>query len=225
MDRSRRESPGHTRQWSGSSTGSSSPAMSPLHPNARSPNGVSTVRRTQNVAAKAAAQRLARVMASQTAEDDEDYDDDDLGFQFGETPLLSNSSRTRPSTNTSPSPALGQSFMEHSVRSTSAGRPSISVRSMTLEPPSRGSLRTAVSLPPMDPPSSRLREKRFTSNAERLDSKDAGNQREASALRDELDMLQEENEIILDKLRRVDEKREEAEARARELEKQVHKLI
>lgn len=109
MDRSRRESPGHTRQWSGSSTGSSSPAMSPLHPNARPPNGVSTVRRTQNVAAKAAAQRLARVMASQTAEDDEDEDydnDNDLGFQFGETPLLSNSSRTRPSTNTSPSPAV-----------------------------------------------------------------------------------------------------------------------
>ncbi|XP_058195688.1 coiled-coil domain-containing protein SCD2-like isoform X4 [Rhododendron vialii] len=222
MDRSRTGSPVHTRQWSGSSTGSSSPAMSPLHPNARPPNGVSTVRRTQNVAAKAAAQRLARVMASQTAEDDED--DDDLGFQFGETPLLSNSSRTRPSTNTSPSPALGQSFMEHSVHSTSAGRPSISVRSMTLVPHSRGSLRTAVSLPPMDPPSSRLREKRFTSNAERLYSKDAGNQREASALRDELDMLQEENEIILDKLRRVDEKREEAEARARELEKQVAAL-
>lgn len=109
MDRSRRESPGHTRQWSGSSTGSSSPAMSPLHPNARPPNGVSTVRRTQNVAAKAAAQRLARVMASRTAEDDEDEDydnDNDLGFQFGETPLLSNSSRTRPSTNTSPSPAV-----------------------------------------------------------------------------------------------------------------------
>ncbi|KAF7123340.1 hypothetical protein RHSIM_Rhsim12G0180400 [Rhododendron simsii] len=223
MDRSRTGSPVHTRQWSGSSTGSSSPAMSPLHPNARPPNGVSTVRRTQNVAAKAAAQRLARVMASQTAEDDEE-DDDDLGFQFGETPLLSNSSRTRPSTNTSPSPALGQSFMEHSVRSPSAGRPSISVRSMTLVSPSRGSLRTAVSLPPMDPPSSRLREKRFTSNAERLDSKDAGNQREASALRDELDMLQEENEIILDKLQRVDEKREEAEARARELEKQVAAL-
>jgi hypothetical protein len=54
--------------------------------------------------------------------------------------------------------------------------------------------------------------------------KDAGNQREASALRDELDMLQEENDVILDKLQRADEKREEAEARARELEKQVAAL-
>lgn len=102
MDRSRTGSPVHSRQWSATSTstGSSSPAMSPLHP-----DGVSAVRRTQNVAAKAAAQRLAQVMASQTAEDD---DDDDLGFQFGETPLLlSNISRRRPSTNyTSPSPAV-----------------------------------------------------------------------------------------------------------------------
>ncbi|KAL6972972.1 scaffold protein Scd2 [Sarracenia purpurea var. burkii] len=65
---------------------------------------------------------------------------------------------------------------------------------------------------------------RITSNVGHMDSKDTGNQREASALRDELDMLQEENEIILDKLRHADEKREEAEARARELEKQVAAL-
>ena len=37
-------------------------------------------------------------------------------------------------------------------------------------------------------------------------------------------MLQEENEIILEKLRRAEERREEAEARARELEKQVNSL-
>ncbi|MFS7975351.1 hypothetical protein Hanom_Chr10g00879551 [Helianthus anomalus] len=35
-------------------------------------------------------------------------------------------------------------------------------------------------------------------------------------------MLQEEHDIVIDKLRRVEEKREEAEARARELEKQVY---
>jgi len=38
--------------------------------------GISTVKRTQNVAAKAAAQRLAQVMASQTADDDDDDVDD-----------------------------------------------------------------------------------------------------------------------------------------------------
>ncbi|CAN7009191.1 unnamed protein product [Brassica oleracea var. botrytis] len=35
------------------------------------------------------------------------------------------------------------------------------------------------------------------------------------------DMLQEENETVLDKLHRAEEKREAAEARVRELEKQV----
>lgn len=97
----------YSRQWSGtsSSTGSLSPAVSPLHPNSR----FSTVRRTQNVAAKAAAQRLAQVMASQAADGDEydDDDDDDLGFQVGATPLQSNrNSILRPGSNRSPSPAV-----------------------------------------------------------------------------------------------------------------------
>uniref|UniRef100_A0A1J3F7C2 Coiled-coil domain-containing protein SCD2 n=1 Tax=Noccaea caerulescens TaxID=107243 RepID=A0A1J3F7C2_NOCCA len=48
--------------------------------------------------------------------------------------------------------------------------------------------------------------------------------REASALRDELDMLQEENDNILEKLQRAEERREAAEARAKELEKQVASL-
>lgn len=89
MDRRRNLSPVYTRQWSGgsSSTGSS-PAMSPAHPQSRlgpSSTGISTVKRTQNVAAKAAAQRLARVMASQTVDDDGD-EDDDLGFRFSAPP-------------------------------------------------------------------------------------------------------------------------------------------
>ncbi|KAL0318966.1 UNVERIFIED_CONTAM: Coiled-coil domain-containing protein SCD2 [Sesamum angustifolium] len=50
------------------------------------------------------------------------------------------------------------------------------------------------------------------------DLKDSPNQ-SRSALRDELDMLQEENEVILDK-----RKNGKAEARARELEKQVASL-
>ncbi|KAG7541564.1 hypothetical protein ISN45_Aa07g016430 [Arabidopsis thaliana x Arabidopsis arenosa] len=48
--------------------------------------------------------------------------------------------------------------------------------------------------------------------------------REASALRDELDMLQEENDNIMDKLQRAEERREAAEARAKELEKQIASL-
>ncbi|CAK7336810.1 unnamed protein product [Dovyalis caffra] len=213
--------------------------MSPAHPSSRLGSSMSTIKRTQNVAAKAAAQRLAQVMASsQTADDDDD--DDDLGFRFPAPPAPVSASSgfssvnhrgssngvsvTRP--NRSPSPALGRNFMENvpSVRSTSAGRPSMSVRSATGVPPSKQSIRTPISIPPIDTPSSRsAANKRFTSDIGQIKT-DAGDQREASALRDELDMLQEENEVILDKLRSAEEKREEAEARARELEKQVAAL-
>lgn len=90
MDRRRPASPGYSRQWSGgSSSPGSSPAMSPAHPQSRlnpSATGFSTIKRNQNVAAKAAAQRLAQVMASQTTADDDEDDDDDLGFRFAGQP-------------------------------------------------------------------------------------------------------------------------------------------
>ncbi|XP_049395120.1 coiled-coil domain-containing protein SCD2-like isoform X1 [Solanum stenotomum] len=251
MDRRRTGSPVYARQWSGgsSSTGSSSPAGSPAHPRARLPptvTGMSTIKRTQNVAAKAAAQRLAQVMASSHRPDEED-DDDDLGFRpptaaFSTNDNRSNSnnknsglaaiSLTKP--NRSPSPSLGRNFMDHtpSVRSSSTGRPSsMSVRTSAaatttgaILQPSRSSVRTPVTIPPIEPPSNRLREKRFTPELGRMDLKDSGNDHETSALRDELDMLQEENDIILDKLRRTEEQREESEARVRLLEKQVASL-
>ncbi|GAV60172.1 hypothetical protein CFOL_v3_03703 [Cephalotus follicularis] len=246
MDRRRTGSPVYGRQWSGgsSSTASSSPANSPAHHSSRlGTTGYSTIKRNQNVAAKAAAQRLAQVMASQTATDDDDDDDDDLGFRFAAPPppaplsfsTVNNNNFNGHSSlpaislakpNRSASPALGRNFVEQapSVRSTSAGRPSMSVRSTNLVPPSRTSIRNPLSIPPIDPPSSRNSIIRFTSDVGPLNFKDVGNQREASALRDELDMLQEENEVIVDKLRRAEEKREEAEARARELEKQVAAL-
>ncbi|GLT83847.1 hypothetical protein SLE2022_021160 [Rubroshorea leprosula] len=242
MDRRRAASPVHGRHWSGES--SSSGSSSPAHPQSRGPGGtgggLSTIKRSQNVAAKAAAQRLAQVMASQTP--DEDEEDDDLGFRYSAPPLptgFSNNngnsngrsplpaiSVTRPSR--SPSPAVGRNFVEHaaSVRSTSAGRPTMSVRSTapTLLPPSRTPVRTPASIPPIEPPYMG-RDKRFTADVVgQFKAKDTSDQREASALRDELDMLQEENVIILDKLHHEEERREEAEARARELEKQVASL-
>lgn len=268
MDGTRTESPVYARQWSNesSSTGTSSPAMSPVrYHHARSSSlatGMSNIKRTQNVAAKAAAQRLAQVMASQTADDDDEDEDDELGFRYSAPPPPS-FTRNRPAIPTStrftrsPSPALARNFVEEptSVRSTSAGRPSMSPRAVPpavaprnfveertsvrststgrpsmspravppAMPPSRGSLRTAVSLPPpIEPP--RQKEKRFLSGTGHLNVKDNGDQREASALRDELDMLQEENENIHDKLRVEEQKREEADARVRELEKQIAAL-
>ncbi|PHT49869.1 Coiled-coil domain-containing protein SCD2 [Capsicum baccatum] len=252
MDRRRTGSPVYARQWSGgsSSTGSSSPAGSPAHPRARLPptvTGMSTIKRTQNVAAKAAAQRLAQVMASSHTPDEED-DDDDLGFKPPTAAFSTNDNRSNSNSrnsglsaislakpNRSPSPSLGRNFMDHtpSVRSSSTGRPSsMSVRTSAatptttgvVVPPSRSSVRTPVTIPPIEPPSNRLREKRFTPELGRIDLKDSGNEHEASTLRDELDMLQEENDIILDKLRCTEEQREEAEARVRLLEKQVASL-
>ncbi|KAJ6712949.1 FAS-BINDING FACTOR-LIKE PROTEIN [Salix purpurea] len=245
------ESPLYPRQWT------SDPASSPTgatvqnarhahHARSSSASGLSSIKRNQNVAAKAAAQRLAQVMASQTADDDDDENDgDDLGFRYSAPPPLSfsrnaNSNNTNVTTtskasstaassriNRSPSPALARNLEEPgSGGSTSAGRPAMSLRTAAAAappvPPSKGSLRTAVSLPPMDPPRNGHTDgKRFLSKAAHLYSKDTGDQREASVLRDELDMLQEEKENIFEKLRLEEERCEEAEARVKELEKQV----
>ncbi|MQL83213.1 hypothetical protein Taro_015701, partial [Colocasia esculenta] len=123
---------------------------------------------------------------------------------------------------------LGRNFIDHapSVRSTSAGRPSVSVRSTPLVPPSRTSLRTPSPIPAIEPSVDRHKDKRFLVNVghAHVNSRETGNKREASALQDELDILQEENENLLDKLRFAEERFEEAEARARELEKQVAAL-
>ncbi|KAK7250583.1 hypothetical protein RIF29_33106 [Crotalaria pallida] len=84
--------------------------MSPAHPQSRlgpTSTGLSTVKLTQNVAAKDAAQRLARVMVSQTiTTDDGDEDSDDLEFRFS---------------NLCPPPALSSfSNNNNSVKSTNA---------------------------------------------------------------------------------------------------------
>ncbi|CAG7887584.1 unnamed protein product [Brassica rapa] len=69
-----------------------------------------------------------------------------------------------------------------------------------------------------------LKYKKRFSSAETFAPYQEEDDREASALRDELDMLQEENDNILNKLQRAEERREAAEARARELEKQIASL-
>ncbi|KAK8512931.1 hypothetical protein V6N13_090331 [Hibiscus sabdariffa] len=100
MDRKRTESPVYTRRWSSlSGTGSTggsveSPAFSPAHhqphhARSSSATGISSIKRAQNFAAKAAAQRLAQVMASQTTDDDDEEDDgDDPGFKYSAPPPL-----------------------------------------------------------------------------------------------------------------------------------------
>lgn len=61
-------------------------SMSPLHRHARSSSGLANVRKPQNLAAKAAAQRLAQVMGQ--GGDDEEEDDDDLIVDYNPTGSL-----------------------------------------------------------------------------------------------------------------------------------------
>ncbi|CAJ1977830.1 unnamed protein product [Sphenostylis stenocarpa] len=185
--------------------------------------GISTVKRTQNVAAKAAAQRLAQVMASQTADDD-DEDEDDLGFRYTAPPPLSLSRNSAKSASTlrSPSPAaVPRTLPEESVYLRPAPAPAPPA---TNRPPL--SLRTPAPVLPLDPPihNNKPKDKRFPFDTGLVQPKDSGDQREASVLRDEVDMLQEENESILDKLRIEEERCKESVARVRELEKQVASL-
>ncbi|XP_077219222.1 coiled-coil domain-containing protein SCD2-like isoform X2 [Tasmannia lanceolata] len=79
MDRVRTESPLYVRQKSisSSSVASNSPMTSPMHRHGHvrsGSTGISNFRRTQNYGAKAAAQRLAQVMAHQPTDDDDEED-------------------------------------------------------------------------------------------------------------------------------------------------------
>ncbi|CAM8957254.1 unnamed protein product [Rhodiola kirilowii] len=240
MDRRRTESP----QLLPRQDTVSSPTKSPLpryhHGRSASATGISNIKRNQNFAAKAAAQRLAQVMATQVGEDDDE--DDDLVFaNTVQSPLAfaRNAKTSRPAIPSgnkiarSPSPAFARNLVEE----TAAGRPHSTGRTPTtstaqapaptepaLPSPVIAPLRTAVSLPPMDPPTSRQRERSVLQPNGLSNTKVSGDNKEASALRDELDFLQDENENILEKLRVEDEKYQEAEARVKELEKQVASL-
>lgn len=108
MDRKRTDSPVYLRHWSSESNATGSNPSSPLRaPHARSASATafSTVKRNQNFAAKAAAQRLAQVMASQTADDD-DEDDDDLGFRYSAPPPISLSRTVNTTTITTKKPEI-----------------------------------------------------------------------------------------------------------------------
>ncbi|GAB4835890.1 hypothetical protein Ancab_000809 [Ancistrocladus abbreviatus] len=114
-------------QKSLNSPGPTSPAMSPLNYHARSSSSsLSNMKRPQNMQAKAAAQRLAQVMAHQSPDDDED-EDDDISLEYGSTGLgLAATGRAiRPRNPTSVRPAIQQ---PSPARTPITGRPSLSVR-------------------------------------------------------------------------------------------------
>ncbi|KAL2323794.1 hypothetical protein Fmac_022852 [Flemingia macrophylla] len=219
------------RKWSSESgTGSGNAMSSPtLSRNGHSRSssltltgtGISSVKRTQNVAAKAAAQRLAQVMASQSAGEEEEDDEDDLGFRYTAPPPLSFSRNSHRSQ--SPASAFAPARTEESMY---LRQPAPPPPASNNRPPLN--LRTPAPIPSIDPPipipnnkPKDIHNKRFPFDTGLLQPKDSV---DASALRDEVDMLQEENETILDKLRLEEERCKESEARLREIEKQVASL-
>ncbi|KAL5712826.1 hypothetical protein ACHQM5_014955 [Ranunculus cassubicifolius] len=254
MDRVRTRSPTYVRQKSVSSTASgasNSPMMSPVHRHVRSGStGVGNFRRTQNYAAKAAAQRLAQVMAHQPNDSDSDDDEDDYGFDYNPVSAAP-SIGLAPGRGTRPrSPAIGRNNMEQptsarstystrptleqptSARSTSSTRPALAVKTVPMVPPTVPISLRPPSTTPLETPREVRRETPKDSRRDKRMSVDLGsfrvqelsNNRSSSHLQDELDMLQEENESILEKLRLAEKKCEEAEARTRQLEKQVASL-
>ncbi|XP_019187701.1 PREDICTED: coiled-coil domain-containing protein SCD2-like isoform X2 [Ipomoea nil] len=108
-----------------------------------------------------------------------------------------------------------------SARSTSASRPNLGVKAVPLVPSSVSiSLRTGVSQTPELQSDSR-KDKRLSLDLGTYKHKEPAARTASSALHDELDLLHEENESLLEKLRLAEEHFEEAEARSRQLEKQV----
>ena len=94
------------------------------HARTASAAGISNVKRTQNFAARAAAQRLAQVMASQTTDedDDEDYYAADLSFRYASpTPALSGNNVN--TDNARPKPVLPSSASAKTTTPTSSSSP------------------------------------------------------------------------------------------------------
>ncbi|KAI3691254.1 hypothetical protein L2E82_49518 [Cichorium intybus] len=122
-----------------------------------------------------------------------------------------------------------------SARSVSAGRPSLVMKPITMVPATVNlSLRPTSSRDTQPDPQ---KNKRLSLDSSICNFRESSNQRSAtatvsvsaptsatastSALEDDIDMLQEENETLLEKLRISEERCEEAEMRAKQLEKQA----
>ncbi|KAH6788774.1 hypothetical protein C2S51_003780 [Perilla frutescens var. frutescens] len=102
------------------------------------------------------------------------------------------------------------------------GRPNLRVKTVAMVPSSVSlSLKPVASGIQPDSQLDKVRDKKLSLDFGTFKYKEPSGQQSSSALQDELDMLQEENESLLDKLRIAEERYDEAEARTRQLEKQI----
>ncbi|KAJ4749957.1 coiled-coil protein [Rhynchospora pubera] len=251
----------HSRQSSISSDASPPRSLhatsTPLQPHHRRNDSASlpgAPRRRQNAAARAAAQRLARAMAStgspeNSSAEEDDLDDDlssvhsfdtstprrgSIRSSISQTSLESTTPRRRtpsqvsidlPSVrNRTPSPAMGRYLNEQSgsIRPTPIGQTAITGRPSTL-PPGRQTLRPSASISASDLPAlpaASRREKGMSFDLGNLVVKEEVPPSSLD-LQDEIDVLQEQNDSILQKLHEAEERCEAGESKAQQLERKV----
>ncbi|XP_047962212.1 coiled-coil domain-containing protein SCD2-like [Salvia hispanica] len=105
------------------------------------------------------------------------------------------------------------------------GRPNLRVKTVPMVPSSVSlSLKRVSSVHPADSQNDKVKDKRLSLDFGTFKLKEQGG-RSSSALQDEVQyILQEENENFIGKLRIAEERYDEAEARTRQLEKQIESL-
>ncbi|KNA17773.1 hypothetical protein SOVF_076200 [Spinacia oleracea] len=111
-----------------------------------------------------------------------------------------------------------------SARSILSGRPSGIKTIPTMPPAVKTSTKQQISSSPLAGSSSNRRLSLDFGSMISREPKESNDQLSSTALHDELDMLQEENDRLLDKLRLAEERIQDSEARAKQLEKQVANL-
>ncbi|KAL6554323.1 hypothetical protein OROMI_019996 [Orobanche minor] len=117
------------------------------------------------------------------------------------------------------------SYIEQPSSARLVGRPNLRVKTVSMVPPI-----VPLSVKPVpgnvaDSQPDKSRDKRLSLDFGTFKYKEPSVQQSSSALQDEvLDMLQEENDSLLEKLRIAEERYEEAESRTRQLEKQIASL-
>ncbi|CAA3007753.1 Hypothetical predicted protein [Olea europaea subsp. europaea] len=113
-----------------------------------------------------------------------------------------------------------------SARSMASVHPNLRGKTVFMAPPSVPlSVKPAGSGIPTETQPDKIRDNRLSLDFGTFKYKEPGDQQSSSsALQDELDMLQGENEGILEKLRIAEERCEEAEARTQQLEKKIASL-
>ncbi|XP_039836607.1 coiled-coil domain-containing protein SCD2-like isoform X3 [Panicum virgatum] len=177
--------------------------------------GVGAGARAQNSAARAAAQRLARVMGGGAGGDGGSGSDDDDDYELSGPPIELSATPRRTSTR-SPSPSIGRYLADQ----TQVGRP-----------PSLTNRYTAGKSVPMIPSIKRPAtsgagsESPMPNRREQRRSVDLGSsmrpRRTSSSLHDEINTLQVENESMYDKLHLAEERSEDGDAKSMHMEREA----